>query len=486
MNDYENVKFDADAKKKILAGAKLVYEAVRRTYGPKASNMCIKTPAGVSITKDGATVAQWVNDSDPYVSMGIELMQNISIKTAKDVGDASSTAIILSQAILDCYQGTNDAIQLTRDLAKECQIVIDWLKTKRRVITSEEDLIKVATIATNGDAHLGELVGKAFYKTGIDGVVTFSESEDVSDSVEYSQGFRIESGYASPYFINNPSGGCTLENVYVHISDVAITDYSKIVPVANYATEKGKSLLVIAPKFDSEVFVFLSNNLSKLKSCVVTSPNFGNYRDIMIKDLKHLFGDSGICEKVVITKDNTTFIGYTPDEGWIKTEVQNIRKVIEENNVPEFDINFQKKRLANFTSGSANIKIGGFSKVEIKEKLDRVEDAVRATQCALQEGILPGGGLALLNACHDLQLPVLSIILATPFMTLVDYDEQKAFLGQSFWNGYDVKSNKVCDFYENGIIDPFLVVTRALENAVNTASLILTIAGAIIKMNIYE
>lgn len=487
MNNYVNVKLDEDARNKIIEGASLVYEAVARTFGPNAYNVCIKSPEGVKITKDGATVAKWVNDPDSYISMGIEIMRNISIKTAKDVGDASSTSVILANSIVQRFKDRKNPIQLSRQLHQECVKIVEFLQNNKLEVKSKEDLAKVATLSANNDEHLGELIADAFYKVGKDGIVTFEESEDISDRVEYSQGFKIDSGYASSYFINTSSGTCELNNVYVHVSDVAIDDVKKIVEVADKAHKLGQSLLIIAPKFDSSIHVALCKNLAKLPACTVCSPNFRNYRNILIDDIKALIGESKTCSKIIITKDSTTFIGYRSNDELVNSKVEQIRKILEDKSMTEFDLNFHKKRLASFTAGTATIKVGGYSKLEIQEKLDRVEDAVRATQCALDGGILPGGGRALLYASYwgsDLLMNVLQ----TPYNILKSTcpEETRAFNDEDFWSGYNFKTGEFGNLYEMGIVDPFLVVKASLENAVNTAILILTIACAIVKNDVYE
>lgn len=482
-NAYDNVKFGDVGREKIIKGVNLIADAVEKTFGPNGKNVCIKYPTGVKITKDGATVAAAVNDVDPYISMGIEIMRDISVKTAQTIGDGSTTSLVLSRALVNKYKDIENPIELSRQLNEDCQRVINWLKQYKKEVTTKEDLLKVATLSANNDPVLGELVAEAFNKVGKDGLVQFVESEDVSDVVEYTEGFRIESGFSSPYFVNTFKGTCELEDVMIYISDTKMSEVKKVQEIAGRALVANKSLLLIAPDFDSEIIVFLSRNLydkegnDKLKSCTVKSPDTRSYREMIMEDVKILLGEDLHCDKVIITQDNTTFIGYNSNKEKLDSRIESIRNIINEGSVSEYEMEFHKKRLANFTSGIATIHVGGYSQVEIKEKKDRVEDAVMATRAALNSGILPGSGSIwrvpkkVAGGLYD--------ILQIPFNLLSE--EESLNVDNIFWNGYNFKTGKYGDLYEMGIVEPFSVTENCLLNAVSTASLILTCDCLILK-----
>lgn len=481
-----NVRFSKEAKDALIEGVNLIGNAVKTTFGPNGNNVVIKARDGVHVTKDGATVATFVNDPDPFVSMGIEVLRDIANKTAKDVGDGTTTATILSQSIINLLKNQSSPIEVVRKLNKDCKKVIDFLEKNKKEITCKEDLVKVATLSANNDPVIGELIAKAYYQVGKDGIVTFEESENVEDKIEYTEGFQIKNGYSSPYFINTSKNTCELENVYVYISETKLQEVKKISEIADSAVRNKKSLLLIAPEFDSEILVFLFRNQNLLKSCTVISPNHGIYRETMLSDIKDILGESNTCQKVIITKETTTFIGCNSNKQSITKKVEDIKKLIKEDCLEKFDLDFHKKRLANFTSGIATIYVGGYSKVEIKERKDRIEDAICATKAALDEGILPGGGFALLRAADNLKLDYLSQVLRTPVLLLRKNSDNDILLNYDktdFWKGQDFKNNTEGDLYDMGIVDPFLVTKTALENAVSTASLILTCECSILNMD---
>jgi len=462
---YANVKFGNECRDKLIEGVNLVTDAVACTYGPNGQNVIIKTPSGVKITKDGYSVASMVNDPDKYVMMGVEIIKNICQKTAKDVGDGTSTSAILAREIVNRFKDCEDPIQTTRNLSKFTDDTVKYLEEYKIDVTSKDDLIKVASLSANNDPVIGNLIADAFDKVGKDGIVTFEESEDVRDRVEYTEGFRIDNGFSSPYFVNTSKGTCELEDVLVYISDTKMDEVNDVVKLADRAVREKRSLLLVAPEFDSEILVFLATNKEMLKSCTVISPNHKNFRDMMLKDMRALLGPSSVCKRVNITKDHTTFMGCDSDQEEVSKRVEEIRKTLRDSRLGEIESAFYKKRLANFTSGIATIYVGGFSKVETKERYDRVEDAVCATQAALDGGILPGGGVMLNKVAKELfeKVPTYNAILRTPCRIL------------------NTENKTPQDMMNAGVIEPFLVTKTVLQNAVSTASLILTANAAIIN-----
>ncbi|MDO4465416.1 MAG: TCP-1/cpn60 chaperonin family protein [Bacillota bacterium] len=464
--NYANVKFGNECRDKLIEGVNLVADAVACTYGPNGRNVIIRTPGGVKITKDGYNVASMVNDQDPYIMMGVEIIQDICKKTAKDVGDGTSTSAILARAIVNKYKDCEDPIQVTRDLSTFTDKVISYLEEYKLNVKSKEDLVKVAALSANNDQTIGNLIADAFDKVGKDGIVTFEESEDVKDRVEYTEGFRIDNGFSSPYFINTSKGTCELENVLVYISETKMEELNDVVKLADRAVKEKRSLLLLAPEFDSEILVFLSSNTNLLKSCTVISPNHRNFREIMLKDMRALLGTSSVCKRVSITKDHTTFMGCDSDQEEVAKRVEEIRNTLRDSRLGDIELEFYKKRLANFTSGIATIYVGGYSKVEAKERYDRIEDAVCATQAALDGGILPGGGVMLREVAEALfkQDPSFYEVLKTPSNLL------------------HTEKNSPKEMFDNGVIEPFLVTKTVLQNAVSTASLILTADAAVLNM----
>ena len=488
--NYDNVKFGEDARSRIIEGANLAADAVEVTYGPHASNVLIRRGEIIKSTKDGATVMASVNDNDPYIQMGIDVIKEASIKQAKTVGDGSTTVAILANEIINQYKDDQNPIKVSRYLKQVGEEVIGYLNKYKKEISSLEDIKKVATLAANNDKTIGNIIAEAFYKVGKDGLVTYQESEDVKDRVEYTEGFRIDSGYYSPYFINTSKNECVLENCIIYISNTKLDEGKEMESIAGKAYKEGKSLLLIAPEFESGLTLFLARNMfnqdgsKKLMSCEITSPNFGVMRDTMLEDMKILLGDSMECKKVIVTADSTTFIGYKPNERF-DSRVQSIRDTLNDSVLSEIEEVFHQKRLANFTSGMATIYVGGYSKVEMKERCDRYEDAIMATKCAMIGGVLPGGGLALSKASLDdelninlfnlpsdikfrrvLQLPYKKIFNSEP---IDKSDAGEELLKLNFWES-DINKN----FYEKGILDPYLVVKATIENAISVASTILT------------
>ncbi len=463
---YDYVKLGKDCRDKLIEGVDEIVDAITVTYGPNAKNAIIRCGDNVTVTKDGYHTGSVIFDPDPYRMIGVLLIKDLCKKIAAEVGDGSSTVAILARDIVHKFEGCEDPIKITR-LLKQCgDAVVEQLQKQVQIVKNKQDLINVATLSANNDPTIGKLVADAFDKVGVDGIVTFEESDEIEDKLEFTEGFRIDRGYISSSFINNTKGTCELENVLVFISDTKLDNVQKVCTLADQAVREKKSLLLIAPEFDSEVTVFLTSNKELLKSCAVISPNSKTFREIMLNDMSILLGNSNICKKVIITKSNTTFFGCDSNQTLVKQRVKEIRETLN-TKLPELDVNFHLKRLANFTSGIATIRVGGYSKVEIRERYDRIEDAVHATYAAMQGGILAGGGSTLA-----------SIKINVP-------DEIKAFedtlkLPQKLLHTENITKEEM---FNNGIIEPFFVAKTTLENAISTASMILTSDVAIINMN---
>ena len=478
----ENVMFNA--KDSLIKGVNLISDAVSSTFGPQGLNVLIKSPSGLHITKDGATVAKFVSSDDSYEQMGMDVIREIAMKTAKDIGDGTTSATILAQAIVNIL-GKEEVhpIILNRALKLDVEKVLSFLNEYKKEITTEEDLIKVATMSVNGDTLLGELIGKTYYKVGKFGVVLVEESSDTQTSVKVSDGVKLESGYHSPYFINTVKNECVLENVNIVYFEKKITTMREITQACTEAINQNRSLLIIAPSVDSSVTMALLKNrdAGKLNSCCITTPGHGVFRTTLLEDLK--INTNLYASKVVVSKDSTIVVGKV-ESTQKEQKIQEIKTILENKELSEFEVNFHKKRLANYIGGIATIYIGGYSSIEIKEKKDRIDDAIAAVKAGYEGGVLPGGGIGLYKAANQLQLNYLNKVLLVPIQVLSKNagSDLEGIDLNNFWTGKDFRKGVTGDMYELGIIDPYLVTKIALENAVNAASLILTSKCSIISM----
>lgn len=467
-----------ESKEKLIEGVNLIANAVKTTYGPYGKNVFIRGESGLHVTKDGATVARYVSHHEPEVEMGVELVRNIATKTADDVGDGTTTSTILAQEIVNSLKSNEEhPIEVSRKLQEDVKKVVNLLSTYKKEIISKEDLVKVATISTNNDVELGTLIGETYYKVGKGGVVYVEEGTDIETSVDFTEGISIESGMASPFFINTEQNECVLENVLIWVSEYKLDKPAALTDIANRAIREGKSLLIIAPKSDSSIIsnLLMNSESGQLKSCLMNTPSHGRYRDLLLKDIKNNIGE--YCEKVVISLTNSIFVGGKKSED-CDSEISLIKRALANKDLSKFEKNLHTKRLANYSGGIATINVGGFSAVEVKEKKDRVDDAICAVKAAYQEGVLPGGGISLIKSGLLLsgELHYLNNVLDKPYMILKDSANIKdTYLDiDNFWEGTDLETKTKKDFYELGVLDPFLVTKISLENAVSAASLVLT------------
>lgn len=438
-----------ECRQKLIEGVNLAADVVQVTYGPNGRTVI----CGDHITKDGMTAVSWVKDDDPYVMMGVNLMKDIAKRTADIAGDGTSTSVLLARQVINTCSAAD--VPLLKEGVVQ---VVESLKRRRKMVTTPTQLRTVATVSANGDTKIGSLVAEAFEKAGADGVVTYTESEDVEDSVSFCDGFRIDNGFAHPGFANTSQDNCELNNVFVYISDTKLSEVKEIIDIADTCMKKGKSLLLVAPDFDSEIYMFLQSNLEILRSCCVISPSFKKERTILVQDMRILLGEKSLCDKVIISSDSTIFL-CNRDTEKVKERIEEIRNTLQYP-MNDYEMEFHKRRLANFTSGIATISVGGYSQFEIKEKLDRVDDSIRATECAVREGLLMGGGIALYGASHELdsKYEALKGVLRLPTELL---------------QATGVK-------IDGEVIEPYLVVKTALENAINIAVTILTCDCAIL------
>ena len=475
----ENVMFNA--KDSLIEGVNLISDAVMSTFGPHGQNVLIKSPSGLHITKDGATVAKFIQSEDPFKNLGVDIIREIAMKTAKDVGDGTTSATVLAKSIVNGLKNNPDhSITINRILQEDVKKVLDLLEKQKISIESKEDLIKVATMSVNGDTELGELIGATYHTVGKDGVVLVEESSETDTSVDITNGVKFEGGYHSPYFINNLKNECVLENVSVVCYEKKITTMKDIEKDCIEAINNNKALLIIAPHVESSVMMTLLRNrdAGKLQSCCVKTPGQGIFRTMLLEDIKAIKNVS----KIIAGREEVVIIGEI-EEKVKEIEIEKIRKILSNKDLSEFEIKFHKRRLANYLGGIATIFIGGYSSIEIKEKKDRVDDAIAAVKAAYDGGVLPGGGISLFKASNTLDLLYLKTILQEPIKVLsknanTDIED----IPSDFWMGKNFRTGVVGNMYEMGIIDPYLVTKISLENAVNAASLVLTSGCSIISM----
>lgn len=483
----KNVIFNDDVKNSMLKGVQLISDAVGTTYGPNGRNVIIKTLGGIHITKDGMTVATNMVSDDPYEQMAMDVVTELSQKTAKDVGDGTTTCVLLTKAIVDAYKDVKDnPIGVQRMLQDQTKKVVAWLENKKKPVENFEDLVPVATVAANNDPKIGALIAEAYTNVGKYGIVNIEESQLCEDSCELHEGLQLDSGFASPFFINTQNNTCELENVLVYITQESIMKNADILPIAEKALQQQKSLLIIATNMETFIQeAFLKNAREHiLESCFVKMPHHGIYKDMFIDDLKRLLGSTMTCDKVIVSKSATTFIGCHTDCDNTK-HIEEIEYKLKNPELSETEQRIYSKRLANFKGGICTIKVGGYSQTEIKEKKDRIEDAVCATKAALLHGTLPGGGVSLYRASQELDLDdTFKKALQVPLITLAKNSTVSinAIKDSDFETTIDFKKEKVGNAYKMGVIEPFQVTKVSLENAVTAASLILTSGCSIIKI----
>lgn len=467
-----NVLFKDETKEKLVNGVQLIADAVGTTYGPNGKNVIIRRGHDVHVTKDGMTVATYVTSEDPVEQMAIDLVKEAAQKAAKDVGDGTTTTVMLTNAIVQQYKNESNPIEVQRKLQKYQDTVIDYLQKNKREIESFEDVKKVATIAANNDTQLGDLVARAFDSVGKFGTVSLGSSQTVEDTIEVTKGVQIESGYASPFFINTDDNMCVMDDVLVYITSEVIKDPKVIQRIAEDVIKQHKSLLVIATKLEDNLqqALLLNKQAGRFESCFVKTPLHGIFKDTLVNDIKLILGESMTCKRVEITRDTTTLIGCEEIDN--SERIEQLKRQLQNTELVEVERDILAKRLSSFTGGVCTIKIGGYSEAEIKEKHDRIEDAVCATKAALDEGVLPGGGVALYNAAaHSDVEDKFWEVLATPFIRLTKSEQ---YIPDGFWDGKNLKTGESGDLYKLGVIEPFLVTKNALLNAISTATIILT------------
>jgi chaperonin GroEL len=512
----KEIMFSDSARNGLYSGVKKLSDAVKVTMGPRGRNVLIQKSFGApSITKDGVSVAREIELEDALENMGAQLVKEVASNTADEAGDGTTTATILAEAIFkeglrNITAGANP-IEVKRGMDKASNAIINALKDITREVKDRKEIAQVATISANSDAKIGDLIAEAMEKVGKDGVITVEEAKGINDELDVVEGMQFDRGYLSPYFVTNSEKMTTeLENPLILITDFKISNLKDLIPLLEQTQQSGRPLLIIADDVEGEALATLVLNRLKgiLNIAAIKAPGFGDRKKEMLKDIAVLTGGTVITEelgltlekcsldqlgragRVVIDKDNTTIVDGQGDKEAVEARVNEIKAQIE-NTTSDYDREKLQERLAKLSGGVAVIKVGAATETEMKEKKDRVDDALSATKAAVDEGIVIGGGAALIKASQKV---VLDLVGDEKVGSEIIFRAIKAPIKQIAGNaGYDagVVADKVSnssnenlgfnaatgeyvDMFEAGIIDPLKVGRIALQNATSVASLLLT------------
>ena len=522
----KDIKFDIEARDGLKRGVDALANAVKVTLGPKGRNVIIgKSFGGPNVTKDGVTVAKEIELKDPLENMGAQMVKEVASKTNDLAGDGTTTATVLAQAIVkeglkNVAAGANP-MDLKRGIDNAVEAIVADLGKQAQVVGSDSEKIKqIASISANNDEVIGELIATAFGKVGKEGVITVEEAKGTDTYVDVVEGMQFDRGYLSPYFVTNPEKmNVELENPYILLYDKKVSSLKELLPVLEPVAQSGKPLLIIAEDVDGEALSTLVVNKLRgaLKIAAVKAPGFGDRRKAMLEDIAILTGGTviseesgytlenatlemlGTAEKITIDKDNSTIVNGAGNADLIKNRVNQIKGQME-TTTSDYDKEKLQERLAKLAGGVAVLYVGAASEVEMKEKKDRVDDALHATRAAVEEGIVAGGGVALLrakaalatitadNADEATGIQIISRAIESPLRTIVENAGLEgsvvvAKVSEGTGNfGYNAKTDEYVDMLKAGIIDPKKVTRVALENAASVAGMILTTECALVEI----
>ena len=514
----KEVKFSHDAREKMLKGVDILAEAVKVTLGPKGRNVIIQKSFGSPrTTKDGVSVAKEIELEDKFENMGAQMLREVASKTADLAGDGTTTATVLAQAIVregarSVAAGANP-MDLKRGIDLAVNAIVADLKSNSRPVTNNSEVAQVGTISANGDKQIGDMIAKAMEKVGNEGVITVEEAKSLETGLDVVEGMQFDRGYISPYFVTNAEKmTCELDDPYILIHEKKLSGLQQLLPVLESIVQTGKPLLIIAEEVENEALATLVVNKLRggLKVAAVKAPGFGDRRKAMLQDIAILTGgtmisedlgiklenvalkDLGRAKRVAIDKDNTTIVDGAGDKANIEARIKQIKAQIEET-TSDYDREKLQERLAKLAGGVAVIKVGGATEVEVKERKDRVDDALHATRAAVQEGIVPGGGVALLRALKALDavtatnedqkvgLNIVRKAIQAPARQIAQNagDDGSVIVGKvlehaTYAWGYDAQTGTYGDMVAKGIIDPTKVVRTALQDAASVAGLLVT------------
>src|SRR5271165_7146457 len=514
----KDVKFGADAREKMLRGVDILADAVQVTLGPKGRNVVIDKSFGAPrTTKDGVTVAKEIELADKFENMGAQMVREVASKTNDAAGDGTTTATVLARAIVregakSVAAGMNP-MDLKRGIEKAVEAIVADLKKRSKKIKSNDEIGQVGTISANGDATVGKMIAEAMAKVGNEGVITVEEAKSLDTELEVVEGMQFDRGYISPYFVTNAEKMMAeLEDPYILIHEKKLSSLQPMLPILESVVQSGRPLLIIAEEIEGEALATLVVNKLRggLKVAAVKAPGFGDRRKAMLEDIAILTSGTMIAEdlgiklenvnlqmlgkakRVRIEKENTTIINGAGDKKDIDGRIAQIKAQIEET-TSDYDKEKLQERLAKLAGGVAVIRVGGATEVEVKERKDRVEDALHATRAAVEEGILPGGGVPLLRAAKALEglkpenddqrtgVEIVRKAIQWPARLIVENAGVdgavvvgKLIEHKDYSYGYDAQTGEYGDMYKLGIIDPTKVVRTALQDAASVAGLLIT------------
>ncbi|HEX7073104.1 MAG TPA: chaperonin GroEL [Hyphomicrobiaceae bacterium] len=518
----KDVKFAADARERMMRGVDILANAVKVTLGPKGRNVILEKSFGAPrTTKDGVTVAKEIELEDKFENMGAQMVREVASKTNDKAGDGTTTATVLAQAIvregLKSVAAGMNPMDLKRGIDKAVAQAVEEIEKCAKKVKSSDEVAQVGTISANGETEIGKMIAEAMQKVGNEGVITVEEAKSLETELEVVEGMQFDRGYLSPYFITNADKMVAeLEDPYILIHEKKLTGLQAMLPVLEAVVQTGKPLLIISEDVEGEALATLVVNKLRggLKVCAVKAPGFGDRRKAMLEDIAVLTGGTVISEdlgiklenvtldmlgrakRVSVDKDNTTIVDGAGKKKDIEARVAQIKVQIEET-TSDYDREKLQERLAKLAGGVAVIKVGGATEVEVKERKDRVDDALNATRAAVEAGVVPGGGVALLRAANainvkgdnddqDAGIQIVKRALQAPIRQIADNAgvEGSIVVGKvldsrSYNFGYDAQNDEYGDLIEKGIIDPAKVVKTALQDAASVASLLITTEAGI-------
>ena len=513
----KEVKFAADARERMMRGVDILADAVKVTLGPKGRNVILEKSFGAPrSTKDGVTVAKEIELEDKFENMGAQMLREVASKTNDTAGDGTTTATVLAQSIvregLKAVAAGMNPMDLKRGIDKAVIEVVENIKTQSKKVSGSAEIAQVGTISANGEKMIGDMISEAMQKVGNEGVITVEEAQSLDSELEVVEGMQFDRGYISPYFITNAEKMVVeLEDPYILIYEKKLSGLQAMLPLLEQVVQSGRPLLVIAEDVEGEALATLVVNRLRggLKVAAVKAPGFGDRRKAMLQDIAVLTGGEmvseelgtklenvtlemlGSAKRVSITKDDTTIVSGGGKKADIAARIAQIKQQIEDT-TSDYDREKLQERLAKLAGGVAVIKVGGATEVEVKEKKDRVDDALNATRAAVEEGIVPGGGVALLwaakslktkgdNADQEAGVNILRRALQAPIRQIAENAgvEGSIVVGKLLEQkipafGYDAQNNEYCDLVAKGIIDPAKVVRTALQDAASVAGLLVT------------
>ena len=514
----KEVKFHSDARERMLRGVDILANAVKVTLGPKGRNVVLDKPFGAPrITKDGVTVAKEIELEDKFENMGAQLVREVASKTSDIAGDGTTTATVLAHAIIQegakAVAAGMNPMDLKRGIDIAVEAVVGELKNKSRSISNNSEIAQVATISANGDTEIGRYLAEAMQKVGNEGVITVEEAKTAETELETVEGMQFDRGYLSPYFVTNQDKmRAELEEPYVLIHEKKLSNLQAMLPILEAVVQSAKPLLIIAEDVEGEALATLVVNKLRggLKVVAVKAPGFGDRRKAMLEDIAILTGGTAVSEdlgiklenvtlqmlgrakRIVVEKENTTIIDGAGSKEEIQGRITQIKAQIEET-TSDYDREKLQERLAKLAGGVAVIRVGGSTEIEVKERKDRVDDALHATRAAVEEGILPGGGVALLRAQKVLDslqannpdqrvgIEIVRRAIEAPARQIAENSgaEGSIVVGKlrengDFAYGWNAQTGEYGDLYQMGVIDPVKVVRAALQDAASVAGLLVT------------